>query len=153
GCQDSSEAPGQDPVAALPHRRRRLPDQAGRARDRGDRQVPPQERPVGHRGRLRAGAALALRRRAADRGGRRPAQADRRLAELLRRHLALGRRAAAREAEQDRAVQRRPRRGRQRAADRGHLGQARPRHRRGHPGRGRRRRRRGRGRRRDPRGL
>ena len=51
GCQDSFEAARQDPVAALPHRRRRLPHQAGRTGHRGDRQVSPQERPVGDRGR------------------------------------------------------------------------------------------------------
>ena len=61
---------GQDAQPAVPHRRRRRPHQAGRSRDRGDRQVPPQGGPLAHRGRLRAGAVLARRRRAADRAGR-----------------------------------------------------------------------------------
>ena len=65
GCQDQAEAPGQDPRAVLPDHRRRRPHQAGRPGDRGDRQVPPEVRAVVHRGELRAGPALAVRRRAA----------------------------------------------------------------------------------------
>ncbi len=42
GRQDSFEAPGQDPGAAVPHRRRRLAQEARRQGARGDRQVPPQ---------------------------------------------------------------------------------------------------------------
>ena len=50
GCQDQAEAHGQDPCAVLPDHRGRRPHQAGWPRDRGDRQVPPQERAVVHRG-------------------------------------------------------------------------------------------------------
>ena len=50
--------------------------------DRGDRQVPPQGGALAHRGRLRAGAVLARRRRAADRARRRHPQGHRRLAEV-----------------------------------------------------------------------
>ncbi len=82
GCQDPSQAPGQDPCAVLPHRRRRLAHQARRSRDRGDRQVPPHRGALVHRGRLRARAVLARRRRAADRAGRRDAEAHGRLGQV-----------------------------------------------------------------------
>ena len=71
GCQDQAQAHGQDPRAVLPHRRRRRAHQARRPGDRGDRQVPPEGGALAHRGRLRAGAVLARRRRPADRAGRR----------------------------------------------------------------------------------
>ena len=54
----------------LPRRRRRLPQEARRQGHRGDRQVPPQGGALVHRGRLRPGAVLARRRRAAVRGRR-----------------------------------------------------------------------------------
>ena len=50
--------------------------------DRGDRQVPPHRGALVHRGRLRARAVLARRRRPADRAGRRAPQDHRRLAEV-----------------------------------------------------------------------
>src|SRR5699024_9825429 len=59
GRQDPFEAPGQGPGAAVPHRRRRLAQEARRPGDRGDRQVPPQGEPVVHRRRLRPGRVLA----------------------------------------------------------------------------------------------
>src|SRR5512146_1878291 len=67
GCQDQTEAPGQDPGTVLPGRRGGLAHQAGRAGHRGDRQVPPEARAVAHRDRLGAGPVLAVGRRAADR--------------------------------------------------------------------------------------
>ena len=82
GCQDQADAHGQDPCAVLPHRRRRLAHQARRPGDRGDRQVPPHPGALAHRGRLRARAVLARRRRAADRAGRRDPEDHRRLAEV-----------------------------------------------------------------------
>ena len=82
GCQDQADAHGQDPCAVLPHRRRRLAHQARRPGHRGDRQVPPHRRALAHRGRLRPRAVLALRRRAADRAGRRAPEGHRRLAEV-----------------------------------------------------------------------
>ena len=72
--QDPLEAPGQGPGAAVPHRRRRLPQEARRQGDRGDRQVPPQGGPVVHQRGLRPGPVLARRRRAAVRRGRQAAQ-------------------------------------------------------------------------------
>ncbi len=82
GCQDQAEAHGQDPRAVLPDHRGRRPHQAGRPRDRGDREVPPDERALAHRGGLRAGPALAVRRRAADRPGAQDPGSDRGLAEV-----------------------------------------------------------------------
>ena len=80
--QDPFEAPGQGPGAAVPHRRRRLPQEARRPGDRGDRQVPPQGGPVVHRRRLRPGAVLAGRRRSAERRSGAAPEDHRRLAEV-----------------------------------------------------------------------
>ena len=44
--------------------------------------LPPEGGPLAHRGQLRAGPALALRRRAAERAGERDPEQDRRLAEV-----------------------------------------------------------------------
>ena len=82
GRQDPSEAHGQDPRSVLPCRRHGLAHQARWPGDRGDRQVPPHRRAVGHRDRLRPRAALAEHRRPADRGRRGAAEGHRRLAEV-----------------------------------------------------------------------
>ena len=68
GSQGPPDKTRQDPVAALPHRRRRLPDQGdGRAIEEIGK-YHPQERALADRGRFRACAVLAVRRRPAERG-------------------------------------------------------------------------------------
>src|SRR5262249_30177534 len=80
GRQDPSEADGKDPRTVLPDRRRRLPHQAGRPGDRGDRQVPPRPGALADRGELRASAVLARGGCSADRASARHPQDHPRLA-------------------------------------------------------------------------
>ncbi|BCJ34791.1 hypothetical protein Athai_22940 [Actinocatenispora thailandica] len=67
GSTHPAQAAGEDSQPAVPHRGGRRPHQARRPRHRGGRQVPPEGGPLVHRGQLRPGAVLAVRRCAAER--------------------------------------------------------------------------------------